>query len=130
MLTPIFCWVVAACSLRYKLSISQIVARCSWLLFVFYYLVPYSQYGRGFKVSRSLRMSPLQYAMLSDLQNVRQQYALLEEETHAEDRGGSLNTPQGFFDRLQMIAMDDGLINITEQGRVFGLYPIWADSKI
>ena len=44
-----------------------------------------------------------------------------------EDRvAGYYNTPQGFFDRLQMIAIDDALINNTERFGNFGIYPLVA----
>jgi hypothetical protein len=45
-------------------------------------------------------------------------------ESAAMNSKGYFDTPQGFFDRLQMISVDDGLINVTEQGHVFGLYPV------
>jgi hypothetical protein len=39
---------------------------------------------------------------------------------------GYYNTPQGFWDRLQFISVDDSLIEITDQGHVFGLSPLTA----
>jgi hypothetical protein len=34
------------------------------------------------------------------------------------------NQSHGIFDRLQMISWDDALIDTTEQGHVYGLYPV------
>ncbi len=34
------------------------------------------------------------------------------------------NTPQGFWERLQMISVDDKLNDVTDRGHVFGLLPI------
>ena len=39
---------------------------------------------------------------------------------------GYYNTEQGFWDRLQFISVDDGLINFTDQGHIFGLFPVKA----
>ena len=43
-----------------------------------------------------------------------------------ENAAGYFNTKQGFWDRLQFISVDDGLNNLTDQGRQFGLLPITA----
>jgi len=42
-----------------------------------------------------------------------------------EDRvQGYFNTPQGFFDRLQMISIDDALNNHTQQFGTYGILPV------
>lgn len=127
MLTPIFCWVVAACSLRYKLSMYQIVGGVLAVLFIFQFLVPYSQYGRNYRTLSLSENFSTSISLLSNLKSVREQNAVIEDESHEEASAGYFDTPQGFFNRLQMIGMDDALINFTEQGHVFGLSPIWAD---
>jgi hypothetical protein len=38
--------------------------------------------------------------------------------------GGYYDTPQGFWDRLQFVSVDDKLINVTDQGKVIGLLPV------
>ena len=43
--------------------------------------------------------------------------------------GAYYNTPQGFWDRLQFISIDDAMINITDQGKVFGLAAHQAGSS-
>ncbi len=126
LLTPFFCWIVAACSLRYRLSLYQVVGGIRAGLFIFQFLVPYSQYGRAFKTTSLSDNFNTSISLLSDLEFVRQQNEILQAESHEEIGVAYYNTPQGFFDRLQMIAMDDALNNITEQGSVFGMSPIWA----
>jgi hypothetical protein len=41
-------------------------------------------------------------------------------------QAGYYNTGQGFWDRLQFISVDDGLIDFTDHGHIFGLFPIKA----
>ena len=62
-------------------------------------------------------------SLLSDLGYVREQF---EHSTKAERGEGPayFDTPQGLFDRLQMISMDDALVNVTEQNGRFGFAPI------
>lgn len=127
MLTPIFCWVAAAASLRYKLSLPQVIGGILSALFVFQFLVPYSQYGRVYKTDSLSENFNTSLSLLSNLEFVRDQNTKIEMESSEAAGSGYYNTPQGFFDRLQMIGMDDALINFTEQGHVFGLSPIWAD---
>jgi hypothetical protein len=127
MLMPLLCWLVAASSMRYRISGYQIVFGVLATWFIFYYLVPYSQYGRTFSTNTFSGNIDVSISLLSSLGDVRTLY--LQEEAAAAEEGtaGYYDTPQGFFDRLQMIGMDDKLINLTEQGHVFGLYPILAD---
>ncbi|HEY2860582.1 MAG TPA: hypothetical protein VGJ21_19340, partial [Terracidiphilus sp.] len=50
-------------------------------------------------------------------------------EATAEVRGlnSYYDTSQGFWDRLQFVSVDDALINVTDQGKVFGLLPLKAE---
>jgi len=126
IITPFLCWAIAAASQRYRVSRSQIVGGFLATVFVFQYLVPYAQYGRAYRGETFLENAEISFSLLSDLGYVRQQY--LNDAAHiAEDRiGGYFDTPQGFFDRLQMLAIDDALIEHTRQFGTFGLYPIIA----
>lgn len=127
MLAPMLCWLVAASTMRYRVSLSQIVFGALTVWFVFYYLVPYSQYGRVFRTENLSGNIEASVSLLSNLGYVREQYLTEEEETAEEGQAGYYDKPQGFFDRLQMIGMDDRLNNLTNQGSVFGLYPLVAD---
>lgn len=124
MITPFFCWVVAACSLRYRVSGYQIVGGVLTVIFIFQFLVPYSQYGRDYQ-TRSLSSNiDVAISLLSNMSYVRQQYAAMSEDSRETAAWSYYNTPQGFFDRLQMIAPDDSLIAFTEQRGTFGLLPL------
>jgi hypothetical protein len=126
ILTPFLCWVIAAASQRYKLSRAQLVAGLLGTLFIFQYLVPYSQYGRSFRADTFLGNVEVSVSLLSELGYVREQY-LSQANYVAEDQiAGYFNTSQGFIDRLQELDIDDALIEQTRQFGTFGLYPIIA----
>jgi hypothetical protein len=126
IITPFLCWIIAASSQRYKVSRAQIVGAILTTVFVFRYLVPYAQYGRAFREDSVLANFQVSLSLLSELGYVRQQY--LDDQAYYIENGvgGYYNTPQGFFDRLQALAMDDALIEHTSQFGTFGLYPIIA----
>jgi hypothetical protein len=124
MLGPFAAYLLAAASQRYRISRSQIVVGILAIIFIFQYLVPYAQYGRSFREESGAPDIQTSLNLLSNLGYVREQY--LENSTAAyEERVlGYYNTSQGFFDRFQMISMDDALNHQTEQSGVFGLMPM------
>ena len=62
--------------------------------------------------------------MLSDVGRVRQEFKQSEETPRKDAAPDYFDTPQGLFGRLQMLSMDDGIINVTEQNGRFGFAPI------
>jgi hypothetical protein len=126
MITPFLCWTMAAASQRYKVTRSQMFGGAAVIFFIFHYLVPYAQYGRAFRGDTYLGNIQISLSLLSDLGYVRQQY-LLDSEQQAEGGVGTYyDRPQGFFDRLQLLGIDDALIEHTRQFGPFGYYPILA----
>lgn len=124
MLLPIVCWALPVCALRYRLSYLQVIGGIAGTLFIFYYLVPYTYYVRRFSGEAPTipqRMELVEQYLLQDPGRSRR---LMSEEPAVP---GYFNTGQGFWDRLNFISVDDGLINVTDEGRVFGLTPIWAN---
>jgi hypothetical protein len=124
MLGPFAAYVLAAASQRYRISRSQIVVGILAIVFIFQYLVPYAQYGRTFREESGETNFQVSLSLLSNLGYVRQQYRETSAEAYEERVLGYYNTPQGFFDRLQMISVDDALIHQTDQFGVFGLMPM------
>ena len=127
MFAPLLCWAVAAGSQRYKVSLFQVIGAVLVVVFMFHFLVPYSQYGRNFRSETgSFRENyDIAISMLSHLEDVRQQSNAVVEDQSAEAPSRSYySTPQGFFDRLQMISVDDALIDLTERNGAFGYSPI------
>jgi hypothetical protein len=126
IITPFVCWLVAASSQRYKVSLPQIAGGIFVAFFIFHYLVPYSQYGRNYGTASFSSNLDVSLAMLSDLGGVRREYEGIEVEDEQDELvRGYFTNHQGFFDRLQMIGPDDGLIAFTESGTVAGLTPIY-----
>jgi hypothetical protein len=138
--TPLFCWALAAASQRFKFSAYKIITVLGMLLFAGYYLVPFSQFGRNYKVSPSTKAETgvdisrldafvqnveISFTFLTQLNSVRERYKQTEAPARIEGIPAYYNTPQGLFDRLQMVDMDDALINVTEERGAFGLSPIY-----
>jgi hypothetical protein len=125
MFSPFFSWLLAVASQRYRLSRVQVIGIVLATIFVFRYLVPYAQFGRTFREEET---GAADYAtvvsLLSNLGYVRQQYLENSADSYEERVLGYYNKPQGFFDRLQMMSIDDALINRTAQFGTFGYYPI------
>ena len=126
MLSPFIFWLLPAAAHRYRVSLLQVAAIAVAFAFTIYYLVPYSQYGRNFKDTDASFSDNLKTNMilLSNLGLVRKVYLQSSAEQFAED---SLfhyyNQPQGFADRMQMITPDDAIVDATEHGAVFGIFP-------
>jgi hypothetical protein len=120
MLLPLFCVLLPVCALRYRISPAQIVAGIVGTFIIFHYLVPYAQYGRGFREEGQTFSQKVTIAtrLLEHPEETRQAF---------EDYPGGAayyNAPQGFWDRLQFISVDDGLNVVTEQGKEFGILPV------
>ncbi|HKO17478.1 MAG TPA: hypothetical protein VJU82_01190, partial [Acidobacteriaceae bacterium] len=120
MFVPLLCWVLPVCALRYRLSAMQVIGCLSGLFLMFYLLVPYSQYGRRFVIQGETTsdLFSLSSWLLTHPSELRRNY---EADPGA---AGYYNTAQGFWDRIQFVSVDDGLVNATDEGKVFGLSPI------
>jgi hypothetical protein len=124
LLLPLVCWALPVCALRYRLTALQGCSCIFAVFIIFHYLVPYADYGRNFRngaLTFTQRID-LTVSLLEHPDQTRQKYL----DATTSNGGGYYNTPQGFWDRLQFISVDDGLINLTDQGHVFGLWPIKA----
>jgi hypothetical protein len=127
MLLPFLCWLLPACALRLRLSAWQVLAAFLFVFFFFRYLTPYAQYGRN----QVPEFAPLgqridvSITLTEHLDETRKLYNEAQDEI-VGSRGLSAyyNTPQGFWERLQMVSADDKLIEVTDEGKVFGLLPI------
>ena len=122
MLLPLLCWALPVCALQYRLSSNQVLGCLLGAFIIFYYLVPFVQYGRSFRQDNSTLNQNMDVALplLEHPQKTRETYL----EIISGAAPGYYNTTQGFMDRMQFVSVDDALINVTDQGRVFGLSPI------
>ena len=142
MFSPFAAFLLAAASQRYKVSRLQIVGAILAALFMFQYMVPYSQYGRMYREESGALSIETSISLLSNLPYVRQQFLESSVGSYEDRVLGYYNNPQGFFDRLQMISIDDALNHVTEQSGTYGFYPIivavenvvphfiWADKPV
>ncbi|GAC1360716.1 MAG: hypothetical protein NVSMB3_08730 [Acidobacteriaceae bacterium] len=127
MFTPFICWALAAGAQGYRVSKAQAVGGVAVLLFMFQFMVPYAQYGRSQGAGSLGANIDVSIRLLSDLGAVRARYLESTRASSLEIRNGYYNTPQGFFDRLQMMFPDSTLVEATERLGQFGLYPILTD---
>jgi hypothetical protein len=125
MFTPVVTWLITTVVLRFRFSKLQVLLGVGFAVFSFYYLVPFTQAGRASRDPDSQIINNYDDVVryLSDLNGTRQLYlesnlvTKIDEVPHLYDESG------GFFDRLQMLAFDDALITLTDEGSVFGLAP-------
>ena len=127
MFTPLVCWALAAGAQRYRIGRAQAVGGILFLAFLFRFMVPYAQYGRTQATNTTSGNVNASVRLLSDLGAVRERYMADERASIAEIKSGYFNTPQGFFDRLQMLYPDSLLVEETERLGQFGVFPILAD---
>ncbi|HXC62090.1 MAG TPA: hypothetical protein VNV63_05410, partial [Nitrospiria bacterium] len=124
IITPFICWIIAASSQRFKVSRTQIVMGILGTIFIVRYLVPYSQYGRNYREETFQGNVRVSLTFLTDLSTVREEYLAEQEETVERENLAYFDTPQGFFDRLQELSIDDALIHRTVENGPIGIYPI------
>jgi len=124
MIAPFVCWLMAASSQRYRISRIQMAGIAGVAFIIFYYLVPYSQYGRTYRAEGEAFNVDTTISLLSNLDYVREQYYATSTQALEDSVQGYYNTPQGFFDRLQMISIDDALITHTQQFGTYGITPV------
>jgi hypothetical protein len=128
MLAPMVAWLLPVAALRYRLSMAQVAGGVVTAFVVFYYLVPYAQYARSNSPESPSFSGQIGSALtfLSHPQETRELYLASQADIDMEEATYYYNTPQGFWDRLQFISVDDSLIDITDNGKVFGLSPVTA----
>jgi hypothetical protein len=124
IIAPLICWILAAASQRYRVSKTQVIVGVLTTFFIFHYMVPYAQYGRNYRVETISGNFAVVVSMLSDLGHVREQYLISSDEAQQASAHGYYNTPQGFFDRLEAIALDDSLMAFKRRNGFDGLYPV------
>ena len=125
MFTPVVTWLIPTVVLRYQFSKAQVLGGAVALFLVSYYLVPFSQAGRGSRDSEGNFANNFQSAVafLTDLEETRKLYLDSGLVTGIDEIPHLYNESGGLFDRLNMLAFDDALIDLTDQGSVFGLSP-------
>ena len=124
MLLPVLAWFIAAWCHGYRFSRSQVLCGLVAAFVMFHYIVPFAQYGRGQLEDDAGwgEKAALAVRLLKEPEATRTEYLRMVGDEHGAN--SYYDTPQGFWDRLQFISVDDALINVTDQGKVFGLLPL------
>ena len=128
MFTPLVLWLLPSIAMGYNFSKKQLIVGAFVVLFGFYYLVPYSQVVRNFRSENNSLLEDIHTAefYLSDLKETRKLYLVSAENgDDYESAPHFYRESQGLFDRLEMLAYDDALITVTDQGTPFGLGPVY-----
>ncbi|MBS1821854.1 MAG: hypothetical protein JST61_07750 [Acidobacteria bacterium] len=126
MFTPIACWMAVASCQGYKISRAQLVGIVAVFVGMFVFMVPYAQYGRsvGNPEDGFLKRVETSAGLLSNLSTVRTEYRATRD-PESEQKHVYFNVDVGFFERLQMVSIDDSLIELTDRAGSHGLSPVW-----
>jgi hypothetical protein len=116
MLLGFAAYMVAAVLSGYDFPKIQIVISALLFAFFSYYLVPYSQYARGFRATTAAGNLAVAAQYLGNLSETRRLYEDILEDF---DISGEPH-------RLIVLPSDDALIAYTNEGHVFGLSPTYA----
>ena len=123
MLIGFAAWFFAAVLQGYDFSKLQLALGVAALAFFSYYLVPYSQYVRGFRAATLVENEAVALHYLADLNETRRLYTEAISDINLSDEPHLYDHRQGFLDRLIVLPADDALIAYTNKGNVFGLSP-------
>lgn len=120
------CWALAAMAAGYRISRVRLAVIVAVSGIVLFFIYPYSQYGRT-QASEGLGRSVYLLTHPVETYELNKEHSDLEK---AKLRSRSLlwfDSDAGFADRLNMIAIDDALINLTVTDHVHGMIYIWYD---
>ena len=126
MLLGFAAYVIAAVLSNYDFQKIQIAISVLFFAFFSYYLVPYSQYARGFRATTAVGNIAVAAQFLGSLTETRQLYQTTLDDFDISVEPHLYDKREGFIDRLIVLPADDALIAYTNQGNVFGLSPIYA----
>lgn len=128
MFTPVVCWGVAAASQRYRLRIWQVILLGAFAVYSVEMLSPLSQVARAIAPPNGTAWDNLMLSvdLLSHPKVLRADYldAMgVPEGGHSAPgfAAGYFDTPQGLFDRMNVIKADDRLVSYTVQGHTVGM---------
>ena len=120
-------WILASWAGGFNFKPKYLLVGGVFVWFMLYYMVPYSAYVRNFRDKDGSRAANQATALeyIFKLGEVRK---LVYETETADDylyAPHLYNHEHGLIDRMSMMAYDDAIIDRTDQGFVFGLYPVY-----
>lgn len=126
MLLGFAAYICAAAIEGYNFPRKQVFAMVIGFSFFSYYLVPYSQLVRGYRVATVAGNAAVALHYLSNLQATRDEFNAAIADFEITDEPHLYDKREGFMDRLIIFAADDNLINFTNKGNVFGFFPTYV----
>ena len=126
MLLGFAAYIIAAVIEGYNFPRKQLVGTVVAFAFFSYYLVPYSQLVRNYRVATVSGNLVVAIHYLSNLQATREEYKTAIADFSITDEPHLYDEREGFMDRLIILPADDNLINYTNKGNVFGFFPTYA----
>ena len=120
-------WIIAAWAGGFNFKPKVLIWGGLFVFFMTYYMVPYSQYVRNFRDKDGSRAAnqatALEYIFkLGEVRKLAAEEDVVENYLYAPHL---YNHEHGLMDRMSMMAYDDAIIDRTDQGYVFGLYPVY-----
>lgn len=122
MFTPFAAWALSALAVGYRTTAKHIAILSICAVAAMYVLVPYSQYGRSHREEFGGPVDAI-VMMITHPEDIVQKAKENEELQAAQQKDIGYrfyDQPQGFFDRLTMVAPDDALIARTGRGYTKG----------
>lgn len=127
---PSTAWIIACAAGGYRISIARAAILAGVAAVAFAVLTPYSQVGRGTLGSdRYATAGAAVWDLLTHPLRTREfYYASLANDSLVANFGYYhwFDQPQGILDRLNMFAVDDALIHITDNGETGSLAAVWS----
>ena len=120
-------WILAAWAGGFNFKPKYLFWGGLFVWFMMYYMVPYSAYVRNFRDKDGSRganqTTALEYIFkLGEVRKLALEGNSTEDYLYAPHL---YNHEYGLIDRMSMMAYDDAIIDRTDQGYVFGLYPVY-----
>lgn len=128
LFTPLACWLIPACSVRFRLRMRHIVALAIFGVSAFMILAPMSEVARGIvpETADTYDRIVLAVSLMSHPSKLREEAGVGETVVRSDYgmRGGYYDKNEGLLDRLTMMPIDSGLIAYTARGHQIGIEPL------
>jgi hypothetical protein len=122
-------WVMAAVAAGYRISLKKLIILVCVGVVAAGILTPYSQIGRGYGGAFDFNSAvSISISLLSRPLELREQYEnQSEERIRGEGYYHMFDRSEGLFDRLNMFAVDDALVGITDKGQPGNPDALWLN---
>ena len=121
--TPMLCWVLGAAVSRYQLKPINFVVVPLLVVLGLYYGTPLEQVGKSAeRTGSAIKDIGVAIDLIVHIDRTRAEYK--SDSIDGYGVANYYNQPEGLFDRLEMVSMDDLLIAQTEREGPYGFVPV------